>query len=176
MWARLCWSLGDRNRPPTPKKKSHAKQTSSVVRRTPDFGGQVAPSPPLATSAKDATAQRKEGIQNPREICRFPAAVLQRPSSSFVVAAECKPYAKRASPSDVSPLDLRESASISGCFVFLRREAATYLSIATHRLAAELRFGSTISGTGANGKSWAPGREIKAARQPAHIAPATSQP
>src|SRR5258708_32282961 len=36
------------------QKKPHAKQTSSVVRQTPDYGGQVAPSPPLATSAKDA--------------------------------------------------------------------------------------------------------------------------
>ena len=39
------------------KMKPHAKQTSSVVRLTPDFGGQVAPSPPLATSAKAAGVQ-----------------------------------------------------------------------------------------------------------------------
>ena len=69
-----------------------------------------------------------------------------------------------------------EKRSYCGWSVFVRREAATYFSIAINRLAAELRSGSTISGTGANGKSWAPGREMKAARQPAHIAPATSQP
>jgi hypothetical protein len=39
-------------------EKSHAKQTSSVVRQPPDYGGQVALSPPLATSAKAAKAQR----------------------------------------------------------------------------------------------------------------------
>jgi hypothetical protein len=41
---------GHENRTSKPKREqnSHEKQTSSVVRRTPDFGGQVAPISPFS--------------------------------------------------------------------------------------------------------------------------------
>jgi hypothetical protein len=47
-------------------RKSHAKQTSSVVPRPHNYGGQVAPSPPLATSAKDAKASGDDGTRRGR--------------------------------------------------------------------------------------------------------------
>src|SRR5258708_35821422 len=49
------------------EEKSHAKQTSSVVPQPHNYGGQVAPSAPLATSTKDPKARRKEKIQNSRK-------------------------------------------------------------------------------------------------------------
>src|SRR5258708_36148933 len=65
-WTRLrraCGAAGANRH----EEKSHAKQTSSVVPQPHNYGGQVAPSAPLATSTKDPKARRKEKIQNSRK-------------------------------------------------------------------------------------------------------------
>jgi acetyl esterase/lipase len=45
--------------------KFHAEQTSAFVRLTPDYGGQVAPLPPLATSADDTEIYMQRLVQPP---------------------------------------------------------------------------------------------------------------
>ena len=148
MWARLCWSLGHDNR---------QRLAVVLVLVLEGWAGLVQGASAIGRREAAISAGRNQTLYH-RARGRARARARRKKSCCLSRHREAA-----ADPSAVG-------------FVFLRREAATYFSIATNRLAAELRSGSTISGTGANGKSWAPGREMKAARQPAQIAPATSQP
>jgi len=161
MWARWCWYLGHDNRP----CPSSSREPWSVPRlRGRGKQGEIARKAHLCPRSMTST----RGSLSSTYVLNTRKSADRTLGLPRVYLCSPRPR-KRGTLHICANLSSFRDSRLSG----LR---GNYPSIATNRLAAELRFGSTISGTGANGKSWAPGREIKAARQPAHIAPATSHP